>query len=189
MRRSEAALSGLPLMAFVGLLFAAVLAPLGAAPAQADSPAFNTRPAASGDYVGSPDLRKRALAALFAKFPKPPLVSEVDIEPDSIAVTTQNADAGYLGDQWTVSRLKILVFDQDNVDGPHPAESDGARAPLRVLHVTGVPRQRKKSCAASTLPFLVTGIDPGNRRHVRHQSLECGVRLTSCIHRYGRSPD
>jgi hypothetical protein len=125
MRRTAAVRSGLPLMALLVLLVVAALTPLGAAPARANSPAFNTRSPAPDDYVASPALRERALKALFANFSTKPLLSEVDIEPDSIAVTTQNAAAAYLGDRWTVSRLKVLVFDRDQVDGPHPAESDG----------------------------------------------------------------
>lgn len=76
-------------------------------------------------YLNSGELRTRALTALTRKLDPMPPVSRIEVTQDRITVWTQSREAAHYTDSWTVSRMKLLVFDRDIVDGPKPTDGDG----------------------------------------------------------------
>lgn len=87
-----------------------------------EAPAPDARDAT---YVTSPLLRDRAIAALFKAMGGERPVSKLEIRADQILMWVQGNEAEYHTDEWTASRMKILVLDRDSVSGPRATDGDG----------------------------------------------------------------
>src|SRR5690606_22991994 len=76
-------------------------------------------------YVTSPVLRDRAIAALFKAVGGERPVSKLEIRAEQILMWVQGNEAEYHTDEWTASRMKILVLDRDSISGPRATDGDG----------------------------------------------------------------
>jgi hypothetical protein len=80
---------------------------------------------AEATYVNSPALRDRALAALSRAIGADRKISKLEIRSDRILVWAQDAIVAHYTEEWTASRMRLLVFDRDNISGPRPTDGDG----------------------------------------------------------------
>ena len=104
------------------LLFVApiVLSQLAAAPAAAAG-----SDAREPDYLTSPDLRSRALDAIFNEIGNIPKVSKVRISRDAVDLLVQAPTRPHYTDAWRAERFRFLFIDRDAVSGPSPSQGDG----------------------------------------------------------------
>lgn len=124
--------------------------------------------AGDASYLSSPELLRRGLGALLERAGPQPVISRLSVEADHITLVTQSAEAAYHGDEWTVSRLRILFYDSDQVSGPRPARDSNivAKAEGGFFPLADVPLDRLDSLLAAALRYAgiegqaqVTGIE------------------------------
>jgi hypothetical protein len=104
-------------------------------------------------YLTSAELRARAFSALENKLGQLPPVSRIEIAEDRITVWTQSRAAAYYTDSWTISRMKLLVFDSDTVAGPKPTDGDGivARREGSFFDLSSVPLDQLEATVAAAI--------------------------------------
>jgi len=76
-------------------------------------------------YLNTTERLQGALADVFAELGKTPRISNIMIEPKSVALRVQGSKAAHHTDEWRVERYQFLWMDRNAVSGPTAVKING----------------------------------------------------------------